>query len=90
MEDFAVKFPESLPEFQRMFPDDGACARYLEGGHVNTETHYAEARDTTTGTLRERGPERGTRDEAEEDAEELREKWALATKVRVVSPIQTP
>ena len=30
MEDFAVKFPESLPEFQRMFPDDAACIRYLE------------------------------------------------------------
>ncbi len=26
----ADKFPESLPEFQRMFPDDVACARYLE------------------------------------------------------------
>lgn len=24
------KFPESLPGFQRMFPDDLACARYLE------------------------------------------------------------
>ena len=24
------KFPTSLPDFQRMFPDDGACARYLE------------------------------------------------------------
>lgn len=24
-------FPKSLPEFQRMFPDDAACARYLEG-----------------------------------------------------------
>src|SRR5450631_3555132 len=23
-------FPTSLPEFQRVFPDDGACARYLE------------------------------------------------------------
>ena len=23
-------FPTSLPEFQRAFPDDGACARYLE------------------------------------------------------------
>jgi len=30
VEDFAAKFPESLPEFQRMFPDDLACARYLE------------------------------------------------------------
>ena len=26
----ADKFPASLPEFRRMFPDDGACARYLE------------------------------------------------------------
>jgi transposase-like protein len=26
----ADKFPTSLPDFQRMFPDDGACARYLE------------------------------------------------------------
>src|SRR5271154_7068644 len=23
-------FPTTLPEFQRVFPDDGACARYLE------------------------------------------------------------
>ena len=23
-------FPESLPDFQRMFPDDAACAAYLE------------------------------------------------------------
>lgn len=30
MDDFSTKFPESLPEFQRMFPDDAACARYLE------------------------------------------------------------
>lgn len=26
----ADKFPQSLPEFQRMFPDDAACAKYLE------------------------------------------------------------
>jgi len=25
-----VGFPQSLPEFQRMFPDDAACASYLE------------------------------------------------------------
>src|ERR1700674_1433009 len=30
MKDLAAKYPESLPEFQRMFPDDLACARYLE------------------------------------------------------------
>ena len=23
-------FPHSLPEFQRLFPDDAACAAYLE------------------------------------------------------------
>ena len=26
-------FPRSLPEFQRMFPDDAACAAYLEKSH---------------------------------------------------------
>jgi hypothetical protein len=25
-----LPFPESLPEFQRLFPDDTACAAYLE------------------------------------------------------------
>lgn len=26
-----LPFPKSLPDFQRLFPDDAACARYLEG-----------------------------------------------------------
>ncbi|MAB12711.1 MAG: IS1595 family transposase, partial [Parvibaculum sp.] len=25
-----LPFPQSLPEFQRIFPDDTACAAYLE------------------------------------------------------------
>ncbi|MFV2070067.1 MAG: transposase, partial [Pirellulales bacterium] len=25
-----LPFPQSLPEFQRLFPDDAACAAYLE------------------------------------------------------------
>ena len=25
-----LRFPQSLPEFQRLFPDDAACAAYLE------------------------------------------------------------
>ena len=25
-----LPFPRSLPEFQRLFPDDAACAAYLE------------------------------------------------------------
>ena len=25
-----LPFPQSLPEFQRLFPDDAACATYLE------------------------------------------------------------
>ena len=25
-----LPFPTSLPEFQRLFPDDAACASYLE------------------------------------------------------------
>jgi hypothetical protein len=27
-----LSFPRSLPEFQRLFPDDAACAAYLEKG----------------------------------------------------------
>jgi hypothetical protein len=30
MAGLADTFPESLPAFQRMFPDDRACALYLE------------------------------------------------------------
>jgi len=26
----ALPFPQSLPEFQRLFPDDSSCAHYLE------------------------------------------------------------
>jgi hypothetical protein len=26
----ALPFPQSLPEFQRLFPDDAACAEYLD------------------------------------------------------------
>lgn len=25
-----LSFPKSLPDFQRLFPDDAACAKYLE------------------------------------------------------------
>ena len=28
--DLPFPFPHSLPEFQRLFPDDAACAAYLE------------------------------------------------------------
>ena len=28
-----LPFPHSLPEFQRLFPDDAACAAYLEKAH---------------------------------------------------------
>lgn len=27
-----LPFPKSLRDFQKLFPDDTACARYLEGG----------------------------------------------------------
>ena len=27
----SIRFPRSLPDFQRMFPNDAACAAYLEG-----------------------------------------------------------
>jgi transposase-like protein len=32
LEDGDLSFPRSLPEFQRLFPDDAACAAYLEQG----------------------------------------------------------
>ncbi len=35
----ALSFPKSLPEFQRMFPDDAACAAYLE--RIRWETGFA-------------------------------------------------
>lgn len=50
---------------------------------MSAPVYYAEARDSGTGTLRERGEERDNRDVAEDDAEELRAKWVLATTVRV-------
>jgi transposase-like protein len=42
-----LPFPESLPQFQRLFPDDAACAHYLErirweGGFVCPHCHHAE------------------------------------------------
>jgi hypothetical protein len=30
-----LPFPESLPGFQRLFPDDAACAAYLEKSRWN-------------------------------------------------------
>ena len=30
-----LAFPQSLPEFQRIFPDDAACAAYLEKARWN-------------------------------------------------------
>ena len=29
-EDTSLPFPDSLPDFQRLFPNDTACATYLE------------------------------------------------------------
>ena len=51
-----LAFPTSLPEFQRLFPDDAACAAYLEkarwdGGFVCP--HCREWRRTIP--LRQRG-----------------------------------
>ncbi len=39
----ADKFPESLPAFQKMFPDDGACALYLESIRWPSAAAAAEA-----------------------------------------------
>jgi hypothetical protein len=29
-----LPFPSSLPEFQRLFPNDAACAAYLESARL--------------------------------------------------------
>ncbi len=53
----ALPFPQSLPEFQRLFPDDMACAAYLEKmrrkngfvcPHCGSGANWVEA---TTGLL---------------------------------------
>ncbi len=39
-----LPFPHSLPEFQRLFPDDAACAAYLEciaPGSLDTSLSHA-------------------------------------------------
>ena len=38
-----LSFPKSLPDFQRLFPDDAACAQYLE--HVRFREVTQELRD---------------------------------------------
>ena len=39
-----LPFPKSLPQFQKLFPNNAACARYLEGPHYPAaHTWYAEA-----------------------------------------------
>lgn len=47
--------------------------------------HFAEAIDRDSGTVRERGEDRASRDVADEDAEALRAKWLRGTVVRVRS-----
>ena len=39
-----LRFPRSLPEFQRMFPDEPACAAYAE-------LYAAKSRPTTSSGL---------------------------------------
>ena len=46
-----LPFPHSLPEFQRLFPDDAACAAYLEkarwgDGFACPALRHGESRST--------------------------------------------
>jgi hypothetical protein len=36
-----LPFPQSLPEFQQLFPDDAACAAYLERARWGEAPTYA-------------------------------------------------
>ena len=38
-----LPFPHSLPEFQRLFPDDAACAAYLEKARLVSLTPLSKA-----------------------------------------------
>lgn len=40
----ADKFPDSLPAFQRMFPDDGACASILDAADDEAIIVFAKAK----------------------------------------------
>ena len=46
-----LPFPHSLPEFQRLFPDDAACAAYLEKarlrGRKRLDAHTKSGRRAT-------------------------------------------
>ncbi len=47
----ADKFPESLPGFQKMFPDDAACARYLEASPTGYVIRWGQAEQVTVWAL---------------------------------------
>ena len=52
-----LPFPHSLPEFQRLFPDDAACAAYLEqarwgDGFVHERPARTAARRESRSTLK--------------------------------------
>lgn len=40
-----LPFPKSLPDFQRLFPDDGACAKYLEAIRFRSGFECAHCHD---------------------------------------------
>ena len=50
----ALPFPRSLPEFQQLFPDDPACASYLE--KARWESGFVCPRCEASQAARERRP----------------------------------
>lgn len=53
-----------------------------------TTVHYVQAVDTGSGTIREEDGPFLSREDADDRAEELRQKWTLATKVVVATQIE--
>ena len=52
-----LSFPKSLPDFQRLFPDDAACAKYLEDIRFREGFQCPHCQSTTIQTTRNaRGP----------------------------------
>jgi hypothetical protein len=56
MAGLADAFPESLPAFQRMFPDDAACAQYLKAIRWRDGFECPRCKSTVVHTAQYRHP----------------------------------
>jgi hypothetical protein len=57
LEPTSLSFPRSLPEFQTLFPDDAACATYLQKMRCTTGSFVPIAKWLKTPSALPTGPE---------------------------------